>query len=47
MDKGRLRKDLAAGNVYPFGRVVNISDGGRHTFQIWRKDVEAFLDSKE
>ena len=47
MDKNRLRQDLAAGNVYPFGRVVNISDGGRHTFQIWRKDVEAFLDSKE
>ena len=47
MDKGRLARDLAAGGVYPFGRVVNTSPTGRNTFEIWRKDVEAFLDSKE
>lgn len=47
MDKGRLARDLAAGDVYPFGRVVNTSSTGRHTFEIWRKDVLAFLAAKE
>lgn len=47
MDKARLARDLAAGDVYPFGRVTNTSVTGRHTFEIWRKDVENFLDSKE
>lgn len=46
MDKGRLAKDLAKGDVYPFGRVVQTSATGRHTFEIWRKDVESFLASK-
>ena len=46
MDKARMAKALAAGNVYPFGRVVSVSPGGRHTFEIWRKDVEDFLASK-
>jgi hypothetical protein len=46
MEKGRLARDLASGDVYPFGRVVKTSATGRRTFEIWRKDVEEFLASK-
>ncbi len=42
---GRLADDIASG-VYPFGRVVCTSPDGRRTFEIWRTDVDAFLESK-
>ena len=41
----RLADGIASGD-YPFGRVVRISPNGRRTFEIWRVDVEAFLQSK-
>ena len=41
----RLSDDIASG-VYPFGRVVKTSASGRRTFEIWRVDVESFLQSK-
>ena len=45
MELGRLADGIASG-AYPFGRVVRVSAGGRRTFEIWRVDVEAFLNSK-
>jgi len=42
---GRLADDIASG-AYPFGRVVAVSPDGRRTFEIWRTDVDAFLESK-
>lgn len=45
MEKGRLADDIAAG-VYPFGRVAKVSPNGRRTFDIWRVDVEKFLQSR-
>lgn len=45
MEKSRLSNDIAAG-VYPFGRVAKTSPRGRRTFEIWRCDVEMFLESK-
>lgn len=45
MEKGRLADDIAAG-VYPFGRVAKVSPNGRRTFDIWRVDVERFLQSR-
>ena len=41
----RLADDIASG-LYPFGRVVKTSPNGRRTFEIWRVDVDAFLQSK-
>ena len=41
----RLADDIASG-AYPFGRLVKTSASGRRTFEIWRVDVEAFLQSK-
>lgn len=38
----RLSDGIASGD-YPFGRVVRTSPNGRRTFEIWRVDVEAFL----
>lgn len=38
-----LADDIAAGK-YPFGRLVKDS-GQRRTFEIWAKDVHAFLES--
>lgn len=45
MELTRLADGIASG-AYPFGRVVKISPTGRRTFEIWRCDVEAFIDSK-
>ena len=45
IDKGRLANDIAAG-VYPFGRVAKVSSNGRRTYEIWRVDVESFLQSR-
>lgn len=45
IELGRLADDIASG-VYPFGRLVKTSATGRRTFEIWRVDVEAFLQSK-
>lgn len=45
IELGRLADDIASG-AYPFGRVVRVSASGRRTFEIWRVDVEAFLQSK-
>ena len=45
MELGRLADGIASG-AYPFGRVVRTSATGRRTFEIWRVDVEAFLQSK-
>lgn len=45
MDKRRLADGIKKG-VYP-GRVVNIGQKtGRASYEIWTKDVIAFLDSK-
>lgn len=44
MDKKRLSEGIKAG-LYP-GRVVNIGPTGRTSFEIWRKDVEAFLEER-
>jgi hypothetical protein len=41
MDKKRLSEGIKAG-VYP-GRVLSVGPTGRTSFEIWRKDVEAFL----
>lgn len=38
-----LADDIEAGK-YPFGRLVK-KTGQRRTFEIWAKDVQAFLDS--
>lgn len=45
IEKGRLADDIAAG-VYPFGRVARVAPNGRRTFEIWRVDVEKFLQSR-
>lgn len=45
METTRLAEDIATG-VYPFGRLVKTSANGRRTFEIWRCDVEAFIESK-
>lgn len=45
MEATRLAEDIARGE-YPFGRVVKTSPTGRRTFEIWRCDVEAFIQSK-
>lgn len=45
MDKKRLSDGIRAG-AYP-GRIISQSTAGRTTFEIWRVDVVAFLDSKK
>jgi hypothetical protein len=45
MDKKRLSEGIKAG-VYP-GRIVSIGPTGRTCFEIWRKDVEAFLEERK
>lgn len=45
MDKKRLSDGIKAG-FYP-GRVVSEGPTGRTTFEIWRVDAVAFLDSKK
>lgn len=32
--------------AYPFGRLIKVGPNGNRRFQIFAKDVEAFLDSK-
>lgn len=44
MDNKRLADGIRAG-VYP-GRIVAIGSTGRTTFEIWRKDMEAFLQDR-
>lgn len=42
-------KSISAGitcGAYPFGRVVAVGETGRKTFEIFRVDFEAWLDSK-
>lgn len=46
MELGRLADDIANG-IYPFGRVIKTSPTGRRSFEIWRVDVEAFIESKK
>lgn len=41
MDNKRLADGIRAG-IYP-GRVISVGPTGRTCFEIWRKDVEAFL----
>lgn len=41
MDNKRLADGIRAG-IYP-GRVISVGPTGRTTFEIWRKDMEAFL----
>lgn len=45
MEATRLSDDIEAG-IYPFGRLVKVSSTGRRTFEIWRCDVEAYIQSK-
>lgn len=45
MDKKRLSEGIKAG-IYP-GRVVSVSPTGRTTFEIWRKDVNAFFAERK
>ena len=45
MDKKRLSEGIKAG-IYP-GRILNVGASGRHSFEIWRCDVEAFLQEKK
>lgn len=46
MEITRLADDIESG-IYPFGRLVKKSPNGRRTFEIWRCDVEAFIESKQ
>lgn len=39
--------DGISSGAYPFGRVVSTSENGRRTFEIWRVDVLAFLQSRK
>ena len=41
----RVSAGLQSG-CYPFGRITNVGDTGRHTFEIYRVDFEAWLRSK-
>ena len=45
IDARRMADSIATG-IYPFGRVVRVSESGRRTFEIWRTDVDRFLKSK-
>lgn len=46
METNRLADDIEAG-IYPFGRLIKKSEKTkRRTFEIWRCDVEAFIQSK-
>lgn len=40
-----IARGISAGTV-PFGRVVSTGKSGRNTYEIWRKDVVAFLREK-
>ena len=40
-----IARGISAGTV-PFGRVVATGKSGRNTYEIWRKDVVAFLREK-
>ena len=44
MDKKRLSEGIKAGH-YP-GRIISVGPTGRTCFEIWRKDVEAFLEDR-
>lgn len=45
MDKKRLSDGIKAG-IYP-GRIISVGPTGRTCFEIWRKDVEAFLEERK
>lgn len=45
MEATRLADDIESG-YYPFGRLVKKSPNGRRTFEIWRIDVENYINSK-
>ena len=45
MEVRRLADEIEAG-IYPFGRVIRRGPQGRRCFEIWRCDVEAFIQSK-
>jgi len=45
MEVRRLADGMENG-AYPFGRLIRKSPNGRRTFEIWRCDVEAFIESK-
>lgn len=45
MDNKKLSEGIKAG-IYP-GRILNVGATGRHSFEIWRCDVEAFLQEKK
>lgn len=43
-DKKRISDGIKSG-IYPFGRIISVGPTGRCCFEIWRKDLEAFLDA--
>ena len=43
--KDRVSAGLKTG-CYPFGRIVNVGETGRTTFEIYRVDFEAWLRGK-
>lgn len=43
----RSVSDGIVSGAYPFGRVVRVNPSGRHTFQIFRVDFEAWLKTKQ
>ena len=45
MDNKKLSDGIKAG-IYP-GRILNVGASGRCTFEIWRCDVEAFLQERK
>lgn len=44
IDNRRLADGIETGE-FPFGKLLNVSTGGRRTFWILRKDVMAYLDA--
>lgn len=45
MSNTTLADGIATG-IYPFGRVVRVTETGRRTFEIFRVDLLAWIDSK-
>lgn len=46
MEQTRLADGIESG-IYPFGRLVRVSPRGRRVFEIWRCDVENYIESKQ
>lgn len=46
MSNVTLADGIAAG-IYPFGRVVRVTETGRRTFEIFRVDLLAWAESKK